>query len=72
MAGSKEGGRKAAETMKRKYGSDFYLKTGSLGGSAPHGKPRGFAALSPERRAEISRKGGAIGGKAPKRKKHDN
>lgn len=41
MAGTKDGGRKAAELNKKKYGEDFYIKIGSLGGKL--GKTGGFA-----------------------------
>lgn len=59
MAGTKEGGRKARD---RNLASDpdFYKKVGSKGGKAPHKYPRGFAALTPEKRAEAGRKGGEI------------
>lgn len=33
MAGTIEGGRKAAETNRKKYGEDFYKVQGSKGGS---------------------------------------
>jgi uncharacterized protein len=32
MAGTKAGGRSAAETNKRKYGADFYGRIGAMGG----------------------------------------
>lgn len=40
MAGTKEGGRKAAATNKRKYGKGFYAEIGKIGGS--HGHVGGF------------------------------
>lgn len=42
MAGTKMGGMLAAETIKRKYGADFYSKIGATGGKAGH--TGGFAA----------------------------
>ncbi len=62
MAGTKEGGRKAAETNKLKYGSDFYQKQGKIGGSAK--VPKGFALNK-----ELARKAGAVGGRISRRTK---
>lgn len=36
MAGTKEGGQKAAATNKRKYGEDFYARAGAIGGKNGH------------------------------------
>lgn len=36
MGGSKAGGLKAAETIKRKYGDDFYAEQGRKGGKNGH------------------------------------
>ena len=33
MPGSREGGRKAAETNRRKYGEDFFKRIGKVGGA---------------------------------------
>ena len=44
MAGSKEGGIKAAKTNIEKYGKDFYKNIGRIGGSAYTDKAKGFAA----------------------------
>ena len=54
MAGTLEGGRKAAETNKKKYGEDFYRNIGAKGG----GKSRtgGFYA-----NRELARIAGEIG-----------
>lgn len=41
MAGTKEGGAKAAATNKKKYGEDFYEKIGAEGGKK--GNTGGFA-----------------------------
>lgn len=42
MAGTKLGGKRAAETNKAKYGSDFYARIGAEGGRK--GTTGGFAA----------------------------
>jgi guanyl-specific ribonuclease Sa len=41
MAGNVTGGKKAAETNKRLYGEDWYIKIGSMGGKISRGG--GFA-----------------------------
>ena len=71
MAGTLQGGRKAAETNKLKYGKDFYARIGSKGGK--NGHDGGFASetvgkdgmTGPER----AKKCGAIGGKISRRGK---
>lgn len=60
MAGTKEGGRKAAITNKLKYGEDFYKVQGAKGGH--NGHTGGFAA-----NPELARRAGAIGGHKSKR-----
>lgn len=65
MAGTKAGGKAAAETNKKKYGPDFYARIGASGGQ--NGHTGGFAA-GPEGR-ERARKYGAIGGKISRRTK---
>lgn len=69
MAGTKDGGRKAAELNKKKYGEDFYIKIGSLGGKV--GKTGGFASqkvgadgLTGVQRASVA---GTKGGKKSRR-----
>lgn len=57
MAGTKEGGRKAAATTKKKYGKGFYAEIGRKGGQ--NGHTGGFAA-NPELAKEAGRKGGKI------------
>lgn len=64
MAGTKEGGARAAATNKAKYGEDFYKSIGSLGGQAK-GIPKGFGAG--EEGKERARVFGAIGGAKSKR-----
>lgn len=68
MAGTKEGGARAAATNKQKYGSDFYVKIGAMGGRL--GRTGGFAAG--EAGKERARIYGAIGGKISKRRKRDD
>lgn len=60
MAGTKEGGRKAAQTNKKLYGKSFYAMIGRRGGK--NGHTGGFAA-----NPELARRAGAIGGKKSKR-----
>ena len=59
MPGTKAGGKKAAKTMKLRYGEEVYQMIGAAGGKASRGG--GFAAMAmkdPDRHAELSRKGG--------------
>jgi len=62
MAGTKEGGRKAAATNKSKYGVSFYANIGKKGGQ--NGHTGGFAA-----NRELARIAGAKGGRISKRGK---
>jgi general stress protein YciG len=69
VAGTKEGGKKAAATNKSKYGNKFYANIGRKGGS--NGHTGGFASdevgadgLTGQQRAKIA---GAKGGKISKR-----
>ena len=63
MAGTIEGGRKAAATNKAKYGKDFYAEIGRKGGK--NGHTGGFAAnpalakIAGQRGGRISRRGKA-------------
>jgi len=41
LSGSKLGGQRAAATNKTKYGEDFYIRIGAIGGK--NGKTGGFA-----------------------------
>lgn len=71
MSGTLQGGKKAAETNKRKYGKDYYARIGQRGGK--NGHDGGFASdivgkdgmTGPER----AKKCGAIGGKISRRGK---
>lgn len=69
MAGTKDGGRRAAATNKERHGKDFYARIGSRGGK--NGHTGGFASdvvgkdgLTGTQRAKIA---GAIGGRKSKR-----
>ena len=60
MAGTREGGQKAAATNKKTYGADFYAKIGAKGGRL--GRTGGFAA-----NRDLARRAGAIGGRKSRR-----
>lgn len=66
MSGSKESGLKAAATIKRKYGQDFYKHIGAKGAQAWLDKPKeerlpkGFAAMPHEIVSAAGYKGGKI------------
>lgn len=60
MAGTKAGGAKAAETNRKKYGTEFYRNIGRMGGK--NGHTGGFAA-----NPELAKIAGAKGGKMSKR-----
>ena len=64
MSGNRQGGLKARETNKQKYGEDFYQKAGQLGGKVK--VPKGFAI-----NIELARIAGAKGGRISKRTKKD-
>jgi len=57
MAGTVEGGKKAAATNVAKYGKDFYANIGRMGGKI--GRTGGFYA-NRELAREAGRKGGTI------------
>jgi general stress protein YciG len=57
MAGTKTGGRQAAQTNKKKHGADFYARIGAMGGKK--GRTGGFFA-NRELAREAGRKGGRI------------
>ena len=68
MAGSVDGGKRAAATNKARYGDDFYRIQGAKGGSVRTWRPKGFAA-----NRELAREAGRKGGlKSRKGKKNDN
>jgi general stress protein YciG len=60
MAGTKDGGAKAAATNKAKYGSDFYARIGASGGKV--GRTGGFYA-----NRDLARQAGAKGGRLSRR-----
>ena len=60
MSGTRIGGKKAAETNKKRHGKTFYADIGRKGGK--NGHTGGFAA-SPERARIAGRKGGLISSK---------
>lgn len=62
MAGTLEGGRKAAKTNKERYGNDHFKRIGAIGGR--NGTTGGFAT-----NRELARVAGAIGGAKSKRGK---
>ena len=62
MAGTREGGRRAAATNKQRYGMNFYESIGRLGGRKSRGG--GFA-----KNPQLAREAGAKGGRASRRTK---
>lgn len=64
MAGTKQGGLKAAATNKQRYGTSFYENIGRKGGTISRGG--GFA-----QNPELARVAGARGGRASRRTKSD-
>lgn len=69
MAGTKAGGRKAAETNKKRYGRNFYAQIGRVGGQ--NGHTGGWASEEVGKDGltgyERAKKWGAVGGKKSKR-----
>ena len=65
MAGTKNGGRRAAVTNKQRYGANFYEMIGRKGGKISKG---GGFAMNPE----LARVAGAKGGRASRRTKGQN
>ena len=55
MPGTPKGGTKAAQTNKKRYGKEFYVRIGAMGGTKSRGG--GFAA-----NPELARVAGRIGG----------
>lgn len=62
MAGTVQGGKRAAATNIKRHGKDFYQHIGAMGGK--NGNTGGFAA-----NRELARIAGAKGGKISKRTK---
>jgi general stress protein YciG len=65
MAGTKAGGKAAADTNKKKYGPDFYARIGAEGGKK--GKTGGFFA-----NRELAREAGRRGGRISRRTKKED
>ena len=57
MAGTKEGGKKAAKTNKKVHGANFYAEIGRKGGRKSHPATRYFA-MHPEVAKSAGTKGG--------------
>ena len=55
MEGTEAGGERAATTNKKRYGADFYVRIGAIGGRKSRG---GGFAKNPELAREAGRKGG--------------
>lgn len=64
MAGTKDGGVRAAATNKTRHGKDFYARIGAAGGKK--GTTGGFAA-----NRDLARLAGAKGGRISRRRKAD-
>jgi hypothetical protein len=68
MAGSKASGKKAAETIRKRYGADYYAKVGAMGGRQTYESGKlfmnGFAG-----HRELARVVGARGGRVSRRRK---
>lgn len=75
MAGTPAGSAKAMSKIIDHYGltedgrSRHHVRAGRVGGSAPARSPKGFAAMTPEKRREAGRRGGLkrLGNKYPRR-----
>lgn len=64
--GTKDGGRKTKETILSRHGADYFARIGSIGGSTPTDKKKGFAA-NPELARQAGIKGGAISRRGSKK-----
>lgn len=60
MAGTKDGGKRAADTNLKKHGADFYARIGAMGGKK--GRTGGFYA-----NRDLARTAGAKGGRISRR-----
>ena len=65
MAGTKEGGIKAAKENKKRHGEDFYARVGKLGGQKSNPN-KGFGS-----NRELASKAGRRGGLKSRRKKSE-
>lgn len=61
MAGTKRGGKQAADTNRELYGDDFYKRIGAKGGKKgwKDGAIKGFAAMTYEERSAAGKLGGS-------------
>ncbi|MBM4646553.1 hypothetical protein GS464_29720 [Rhodococcus hoagii] len=62
MVQTKAGAKKAAATIRKAHGKNYWKEIGSLGGKAPYTGKKGFAA-----NPELAREAGARGGRKSKR-----
>ncbi len=62
MSGTMKGGEKAAKTNKQRYGENFYMEIGRMGGKTSTGG--GFA-----KDPELARRAGRLGGQRSRRSK---
>lgn len=70
MSGNKVGGLKVAQTNKRKYGDDYYVNIGRIGGKASNNGGFGSSKIGKDGLTgkERARLAGAVGGSRSKRK----
>ena len=76
MGGTREGGLKAAETLRKRKGDDFYKVIGTLGGRKSTGcgfadKKVGADGLTGAERAKIAGARGGAGGKGRRKAKKE-
>lgn len=72
MPGTHEGGKHAAKSNKERYGDDFYVRIGSMGGKK--GRTGGFGSMNvgadgltgPQRASVAGKKGGIISKRGPR------
>lgn len=73
MSGTKAGSLKAKETLYKKYGKDYFVNMGRIGGKLGH--TGGFATTNKNGEHMLAKLAGAKGGKISKRgkaKNHEN
>ncbi len=60
MAGTHDGGKEAAKTLKKRYGADYYEEIGEKGGQSQgkENNPRNFANLDKKELKKIAKEGG--------------
>jgi hypothetical protein len=72
MAGSKEAARKAAATMRAKFGEDYFKRIGKTGGASGDHERKGFGSMDHERVVEIAHKAAARSAEARRKRKANN